>query len=144
MQTMPLYRLIAQAIGAKERCVTDWRDRWEDLLTQIEKDILPSGSGIDSGCRIDRASTDEKIIILSSVHMMNDVGMYDSWQDFKVTIRPSFQGINLKITRIGRGSRLWENWIDALYDEFHVCLTNEVEWDGEHVCFVAQKQSIPA
>ena len=146
---MPLYRLIAQAISARNECTrTDnptWHERWSCLLDHISKDLLPHGSGIDSGCNIDPSSTEEKIVILSSVHMMNDVGMYDSWQDFRVTIRPSFQGIRLKITRMGNGNRmLWMNWIDALYDEFDICLKNEVEWNGEHICFSAQKQKIPA
>ncbi len=144
MQTLALYRLIAQALCARINCQTsnnnEWLERWENMLQEIESNLLPSGSGIDSGCKIDLGScTESKIAILSSVHMMNDAGMYDSWQDFKVIVRPSFQGISLTIQRIGRGNnRLWSDWIDDLYEQFQYVLTRDVIWDESRVRYTPE------
>lgn len=129
MTQKPLYKVLANAIGARKRChatENPWFEKWSDLIDHCEKEHLPSGSGIDSGCTIDRDySTDEKIIITSSYHAMNENGYYDGWIDFTVTVKPSFiSGINLKITgRFGKYADLKE----YLYDVFGTALTAKVD-----------------
>ena len=48
-------------------------------------DALPHGSGIDGVWSFDRLKNGN-IRCHNSYHMMNDVGMYDGWQDFTVTL----------------------------------------------------------
>ena len=113
----------------------DWHDRWDDLLEKIEKDHLPSGSGIDSGCKILRyydltvADFDKKIIIKSSYHHMNDNDYYDGWVGFKVNITPSLlfgATINLvgNFSDVGRDSHGTKDYLEELFNE---ALTNKVE-----------------
>lgn len=51
--TYPLYRHIARTIDARLRCQQtenqEWFARHSETLRYIERNLLPSGSGIDSG-----------------------------------------------------------------------------------------------
>ena len=91
-------------------------------LSDLE-DELPSGSGIDSGCKIDLdSSTSEKIVITFGFHHMNDGGYYDGWTEHKLTVKPSFLfGIDLKIS--GRDRNQIK---DYLYDLFSFELKKEI------------------
>lgn len=118
---------IANAIQARQNCIksgnNDWLDRWDSLLESIEKKKLPSGSGIDSGCRINLdQSTRTKIVIEMSFHHMNAVGYYDGWTNHVITVTPAFDGLDLKIS--GKD----QNDIKAyLYQIFDACLMEEVD-----------------
>lgn len=73
----------------------------DECETRIEKlqNLLPSGSGIDAGCKIDvEKSGYDKVVISFSFHHMNENGYYMGWTDHKLIVRPSFQGIELRIT----------------------------------------------
>lgn len=52
----PLYRVIAETIGAWKRCIesnnTVWRDKWDSLLEHIESNLLPSGAGLTTERRL--------------------------------------------------------------------------------------------
>lgn len=94
---IPLYEAIATAVDAYMRSASDtaneaqqaWTPRWESYLYQCTN-LLPSGSGFDSRPEINADdSTAEVLKISGSFHRMNDVGMYDGWQDFRISIRPS-------------------------------------------------------
>lgn len=92
---MKLYQEIASLITARQNCYntgnTEWFDRHEDALQEINS-LLPSGSGFDSGSRIDlQKSNGEKICITTAFHHMNDNGMYTNWSDHVVTVKPSLQ-----------------------------------------------------
>ena len=91
-------------------------------LSELD-DELPSGSGIDSGCKIDLdSSTSEKIVITFGFHHMNDGGFYDGWTEHKLTVKPSFLfGIDLKIS--GRDRNQIK---DYLYDLFSFELKKEI------------------
>lgn len=124
---IPLYAGIAGAIGALSRCVEskndEWTEKWGNLLRKIEKDILPSGSGIDSGTFIiDDQCTEEKIVLSTSFHHMNDGGMYDGWTEHKIVVTPSLQfGFSLKVTGRNRNdikSYLHEVFSDILSKEY--------------------------
>ena len=89
-----LYEQIAGLVIARKNCETsnneEWLARHDEALDYIESQILPSGSGIDSGCTIDRdKSTENKIVINSSFHLMDDCGFYDGWMDFRVVVTSS-------------------------------------------------------
>ena len=75
-----LAKQIATAIGARNNCIKangngHWMDTWTERLNRIARNVLPSGGGFDSGTRIDLdASTEEKIVLTTSFHHMNDGG----------------------------------------------------------------------
>lgn len=119
---------LAVLIDARNRSIernnTEWITKHEDRIHEIEKNYLPHGSGIDSGCTIDLdRSTGEKIIINTSFHHMNDAGMYDGWTDHKVIVTPSLiHGIDIHIT--GRDRNMIK---DYLYQVFDMDLNTEME-----------------
>jgi len=129
MRELTIYRELANRIQARLNCI-NWvrKDDQENAVYRagqhekcIEslKDLLPSGSGIDSGISIDlNNSTGERIIIDSSFHAMNDSGYYDRWIDFSVTITPSLiHGISLKISgRFGKYQDIREYLFDVFDD----------------------------
>ena len=61
-----------------------------DELMYIEKEILPSGSGIDSGTKIDLMNYDlnghSYFRLRVSFHHMNDVGMYTRWTNHVIIV----------------------------------------------------------
>lgn len=126
----PLYKEIASTINAlknlRSRTLVnkEWEDRWESRLEQIQNALLPSGSGIDSGTTISfEESSEDKIVLLTSFHHMNEHGYYDGWTDHKVTVRASLQfDIDIKI-----GGRDRNQIKDYLHDVFHECLTQKVD-----------------
>ena len=127
----PLFKEIAAVAGALHRCKNHadatWCNRHDDILTHIERDLLPHGSGIDNGCKIDRdKSTDDKIVIRFSFHHINDNGYYCGWSDYVVTVTPAFSGICLKIS-----GRNVNDVKDYLADTFYHCLTSIIAWDTD-------------
>ena len=74
-----------------------------DKLDELSK-LLPSGSGIDSGCAIDEEkSTKNKIVIHSSFHHLDNNGFYCGWSNFDVIVTPDLlHDFNLKI--VGRNA----------------------------------------
>ena len=119
-----LFQAIAVACGARKRCLesgNDYAKKWDEKLAEYS-DLLPSGSGIDSGCKIDlELSGDEKIVIHTSFHHMDDNGYYCGWSNHDVVVTPSFHGFNLRIT--GRDVRGIKEY---LRDIFHESLNQEI------------------
>ncbi len=137
-RTQKLYQKIAQIADARNTCAQAdiikktndgelWEDRHEESLIELTNNYLPSGSGIDSGCEIDlKKSGQNKIVINSSYHAMNEHGYYDGWYDFKVTVKSHLiLEIDLKITgKFGKYGDVKE----YLYDIFHHALLQEIEY----------------
>jgi hypothetical protein len=126
---------ISNAIVARRNCQesgnTEWFANWSDRLAQLA-DMLPHGSGIDSGTKIDLdASHEGKIVLYTSFHHMNDGGYYDGWTEHTITVTPSFSGINLRI--YGRNRNDIKSY---LYDIFSSDLQTEVVWDTEKEGYV--------
>lgn len=125
-RTEPFYRLLASTIDALKRCEqtgNEWASKHRAALISMERDILPSGSGLDSGCKLDLdRSTGERIVITTSYHHMNDAGMYDGWTDHTITVLPSLiSRFDLRIS--GRNRREIK---DYLHDVFHTILSEDV------------------
>lgn len=100
----------------------EWLDRHEATLDRLV-DMLPSGSGIDSGTTLDRDScTATKLVLTLGFHHMNDGGMHDGWTEHAIIVTPSFDGINLRIT--GRDRNGIKNYLGELY---HQVLTETVD-----------------
>lgn len=88
---------IAQLVDARARCKRDgnaeWFERHTETLRSIQRQYLPSGSGIDSGTRIDMdASKLERVVLTTAFHHMDDGGSYDGWTEHTIVITPSFLG----------------------------------------------------
>lgn len=122
------YAWIARTLIALKNCEkegkTEWAAKHRRTLLYIADNHLPSGSGIDGGCKIDAdASTPNKIVIRMSFHHMNEHGYYSGWTDHTVTVTPSLPfGIDIKIS--GRDRKQIK---DYLYEVFHGDLTMELE-----------------
>jgi len=125
--TEPLYRHIARTIQALQHCKTsgdvERMSRHKDSLDALAE-FLPSGSGVDSGAKIDLdASTPDKIVIEADFHHMDASGMYAGWSEHRVIVRPSLAfGIDLTIT--GRNRNEIKEY---LHDLFHAAITELVE-----------------
>lgn len=117
---MRLFEMIAQTCGARHRCLkngAEFAHKHDATLDAIEADWLPSGSGIDTGTSIDRdASNDERIVLNTSYHHMNDNGFYNGWTDHKITLKPSFiDGFSIKIS--GRNRNFIKDYLGDLFAE---------------------------
>ena len=116
-----LYQVIAQTIQARDNCQktidtcncnentgttcnachgrVDWYDRHQEKLDSIARDLLPSGSGIDTGTKIHDDSKPERLILTMEYHHMNEAGFYDGWTEHNIIITPSLTSrYNIKIT----------------------------------------------
>jgi hypothetical protein len=126
-----LYSELAAAIEARRNCDTrvprneEWFDKWTERIDQLVQ-LLPSGSGIDHGTRIDlEASHAGKLVLYAGFHHMNDGGMYDGWTEHTIVVTPSFRGINLRISGRNRNDIK-----EYLYDTYQCVLSQEVEGFG--------------
>jgi hypothetical protein len=122
-----LYRKIASTVQAYKNCVASGNKTWEEKhLENIESynDELPSGSGFDSGSKIDvEKSTSEKIVINTSYHFMNDSGFYDGWEDYTLIVKPSLLS-DFTLDIKGKNKREIK---DYMYETFQYILTQDVD-----------------
>ena len=125
----PVYQELISKIVAMQNCNKsenfDWYDRHELAIEEIENNNLPSGSGIDSGTRVNLdKTTANKLVIDSSYHCMNQDGYYDGWIDFTVTVTPSLLS-DIDIDIKGNFSQRHNKYADVkdyLYDVFNMSL----------------------
>lgn len=130
MFTLPLYQVISQTLDALRNAEAKSMPsaiHWHrDSLRQFES-MLPSGSGIDCGTKIDiDASREDRVVLTFDFHFMNDAGYYDGWGSYKAIITPSLShGPCLRIA--GRDRRSIK---DYLHDTMQHALTDQlVGWD---------------
>lgn len=133
----PLYQALSSLIDARARCIDkaattegDQHAHWADMcdmhtdrINDIMKNSAPSGSGIDSGTKLDwDLSEPERLVFDVGYHHMNDGGYYDGWTEHAISVRPSLQfGFTLKIS--GRNRNKIK---DYLHDVYYTWLTQEV------------------
>ena len=78
-------------------------------------EYLPSGSGFNSGSRLDTdKTTQEKLVFTTSFQHMDDQGYYTRWTEHTVTVTPSFFGLNIKVS--GRNHRDIKDYIAECFD----------------------------
>jgi hypothetical protein len=124
----PLYHVLANKIVAMANCREmgneEWLSRHRDEAEQLVRDMMPSGSGIDSGTTLDfDASKPDKLVFDTSFHHMNDGGMYDGWTEHTVIVTPSLSsGFDVRITGRNRNEIK-----DYLADIYHEALRQNVE-----------------
>jgi len=127
----PLYQEMALLVQAIWNCQKvgniEWKEKHTERLEKMTADYMPSGSGIDIGTKIELADcTPEKLVFYSSYHHMNEVGMYDGWIDFTITVTPSLaNGIDINI--IGDFSEEHEDIDDYLFGVYDMALREEIE-----------------
>lgn len=111
-----LASLIQARINCLETGNSEWLARHTDAIRLMERNDLPSGSGIDAGTKVDLdASTPSRVVLLVSYHHMNDSGMYDGWSDYRVTIRPAFDGVMVAVA--GRDRNQIKDYLADVYRE---------------------------
>jgi hypothetical protein len=121
MNPKPLYIHFASALDALSNCIargnTEWQSRWEAKLDALTKDFMPSGSGIDSGTKMDLEASlrdPSRLVFTTAFHHMNEAGMYDGWTEHKVVVSPSLMfGFDLKIT--GRDRNDIKEYLHEVY-----------------------------
>ena len=118
---MKLYKFISFTIDFINNCNDT---RYQSIIDNYIIPKLPSGIGIDNGCKINlKQSKPLKIIIDSSYHVMNESGMYDRWIDFKIIVTPSFDNIDINI----RGNfGKYQHLKDYLIEIFQDSLSKEI------------------
>lgn len=129
-----LYQQIARIVEARLNCIergNDWSLKHEDTLSEIN-DLLPSGSGIDTGTKIDLdESKPNRLVFNFSYHHMNDDGMYDGWTDHQVIVTPSLSfGFDLRISGRNRNDVK-----DYLHEVYQSALSEIVDFDKEKQCY---------
>lgn len=126
----PLYAELASLLSAQENCRkannAEWLDKHGASIKTLV-DWLPSGSGIDTGTRLDDSSTPERLVFTFSYHHMNDGGYYDGWTDHVLTVRASLlHGIDITVSGRNRNEIK-----DYLHETYHYALTQDVWQDDE-------------
>lgn len=122
---------ISTTIEARENCErlnnTEWHARHEQTLEELA-DLLPSGSGIDTGTKIDLdESKPDKLVLTFSYHHMDDCGGYDGWTDHSVIVTPALRGqFRLRIT--GRNRNDVKEYLYQVYED---ALRQTVEFDND-------------
>lgn len=133
-QTKTLAHWIAETADWAERA--DWAEladnnldsQWGPIararLDQLV-DMLPSGSGIDSGTKLESASA-TKIVLTAGFHHMNENGYYDGWTEHKITVRPVFGGLDITIS--GRNRNDIKEYLHQVYhDALSAMITETVD-----------------
>ena len=122
---MKIYQKIDQVLQAIENCKhsnnQEWLNKHFDSISIIEKQLLPYGSGFDSGTTIKTLPYAGKAISFeTSFHHMDENGYYDGWTEHTITITPSFQGFDIKVS--GKNKNDIKNYI---LDTFNNVLDSE-------------------
>lgn len=91
-------------------------------------DMLPSGSGIDCGTKLDEDRTNAQRLVFIVDHHMSEHGYYDGWTTYTVTCRPAFDGIDITISGRDRNGVK-----DYLTETYHFALSRLIEatWNAE-------------
>jgi hypothetical protein len=127
-----LYKQLSSAVQARLNCEksmsthAEWFDRHTETIQQLVRDLLPSGSGWDSGTRIDLSESHaDKLVFYGTFHHMHESGMYDGWTEHKVIVTPSLSfGIHLRITGSNRNEIK-----DYLHETFDCALRTAIVWN---------------
>lgn len=98
---------LSSAIGARLACKATGNDEWfkrhSERIEHIERELLPHGAGIDSGTKVDLdASTQDKLVLRTSFHHMNEHGSCDGWTEHVIRVTPTFGGVDVKVSGSNR------------------------------------------
>ena len=116
----PVYAVLAQLLRAYNSCQASGNEhaaQHKDTIEDIVKNHLPSGSGFDSGTKLDfDVSKPDKLVLHADFHHMDDNGFYCGWSEHKVIVTPNLAfGIHVKVT--GRDRRNIREYIGDVYHQ---------------------------
>ena len=125
---MKLYQVLAElAVKSDKAVFLDQKENIDMFANELADKYLPHGSGFDIGCQIDMTKcNDQKLVITSSFHPMDEVGGYIAWIDFEVIVRASLvfgYKVDVKGPFSKRDLMMLKEYIA---DEFFECLNKEV------------------
>ena len=97
---------VASKLDARNRIIKargkddEWAVKHEEGILELVKEFLPSGSGFDSGTKIDfDRSKPERLVFTTAFHHMDENGYYSGWTNHEVVVIPSFiTGVDIRIT----------------------------------------------
>lgn len=94
-----------------------WQQISDDIDSELENlcDYLPSGSGIDSGTKLDESSKPERLVFTFGFHHMDEDGYYDGWTEHTAIVTPSLANeYELRIT--GRNRNDIKDYLHETFD----------------------------
>lgn len=124
-----LYRALASAIEARRSCLKEPRNEFgleiHDRTIKTCLDLLPRGSGWDSGTDIDLdASHANKLVLFGGYHHMSESGYYQGWTEHTIIVKPSLTSdFDLRITGPNRNDIK-----DHLYQTFDYALMQDIAY----------------
>lgn len=127
MKTL-VYIQINRSLAAYHNCVNSSNSEWEikhrEKFRDIIKENLPRGSGFDAGTTLneDESVAGEKLVFDTSFHHMDEHGGYDGWTEHRVVVKPSFEGIDIRVT--GRDRNQIKEYIAEM---FHHALNQVID-----------------
>lgn len=115
-----VYRELAQLVDAYHRCIetknTVWEDNHRARIEAIVKNVMPSGSGFDSGTQLDfERSSGDKLVFNTAFHHMNENGFYDGWTEHTVTVKANMIH-EITLTISGRNRNQIKDYIHECFD----------------------------
>lgn len=129
MTDKTLIQRIANKVEYLKRCEGNpqyviYTDKARENLDRLLKH-LPSGSGIDSGTKLDwDRSSEKRVIFTLGFHHMDEHGFYAGWTEHTAIVTPSFDGFDLKITGKDR-NQVKEYLYDTYYHALRQPITDE-------------------
>lgn len=137
MKNQTLLSAIVSALVARANCEksgnVEWLSRHSARLENLQE-LLPSGSGFDSGTKIDVEKSLAKggdgargrIFLQTSFHHMNEGGLYDGWTEHQITVCADLLfGFSLKI-----GGRDRNDIKNLIAEVFSHTLSRDVQEDS--------------
>jgi hypothetical protein len=102
---MKLYTKIFRLCVAIENCQVSGHKEWElrhiAELNELIKEKMPNGSGFDNRTLL--LGCDNRVMFFETrFHHMDENGFYDGWTDHKITVKPGFDGVEIKVGGVNR------------------------------------------
>lgn len=119
-----LYSELSKTIQARNNSNPEWKTKHTDTI-QMLVDLMPSGSGIDSGTHLHLdESHPEKLVFHAEFHHMNENGFYDGWTRHNIVVTPSLSHqFNLRISGPNRNDIK-----DYLHEVMDIALRQDVTY----------------
>ena len=114
-RTKTLAAWIAETSDWAERAENNLNAQWGPIartrLDQLVR-MLPHGSGIDRGTKLISASA-SRIVLECGFHHMDEHGYYDGWTEHRITIRPTFDSLDIHVS--GRNRNDIKEYLHEVY-----------------------------
>jgi hypothetical protein len=95
-----MWRLIESMARCETSGNAEWSAKHYHVLKRLIDNHLPHGSGLDGDNAIDASECALKgrIDVHTQFHHMNEVGYYDGWTDHVISVRPAFDGTDVRVS----------------------------------------------